>query len=1024
MSKMQPSPSPPSFPSRQLSDTDVVPVYSSARSVGSSFHPLDKTYMTSQKRIQWATRYIQRLRLPSELTPYAHHPRGDEDDDSTDEEQRSPYHLLQDETMTDYERFTKLPRPSQIVPDVHLGHRHDAGISKTDRQAHVRRITATYLRVHNYNSNGLLMIISSTTRQHHSLDLYSPYLLPPQTDLHVRPTRVPKPLLSRHYRGKTLVRRFSRHFKLKKIPKFHGIPQSHEKKKRRSSKKSLEADKRHPDNIDNQDIDFETCAEESNSAGDINDYEYWCPSPVFEEEERNRISFRKALSAQKVKDEATKRARDALGVPSEPHSKRHKSYASGDSLSMKAMSNSEIVRDIIEEELRSDSEDGAPIAVSEEDDDKDYSLQRSPQSPSTRKSNRHTGQVILDDEDDFTFPSPASPKLNNSRIGDLPIKKKVEAPLFDDLLKMLQTDPLSIVNTSVPKTAKDEPEKHCNSELEDAKNDRLHDGEHVGRKPKEEMPDLAPPKHLNPFEREKWLALQFSKSISKRDCISWSSLMKTVEASLKRQKSYQQTGGVGINKEEEEEEEAGTMSRAWDMMKRMGFKDRLGLNEDGIAEPLPLSQRLMNSKEGVGLGFNRRFNLKNVQNGTKAPVRTGPSPAEDDAKQGAMASKSLKIVAIEQDAVGATKRKSRATKQDNLHKKVEDVVDLTLNLDDVYETEVENKIRDNGRRGIVIDFDLLIENARDRRRKAFKDLMSFGLREVGNVDILSLIEDSERDVYDVDVVKKLFEINRIKTNDAKIKSMMEALNTAYESVDMEIPPLVNIKVLKMLVQWSRRNGVRFGIMHRGSVQRLRTEGKKIGISNVMKDVCYATVGMHDEWPYIESMRLLLCQVGVQPAQCVMLSSSPIEDTCKGRRELSGVYVAGHVIGARCVMIRESDGQSNGTGKHGCLEMGTEEIETKGVELFENIMKQIWTKRKRKRVLVLRDMDQQFHCGVVEFGDENACLDKLLVRFYIDGRCEWTSTATLTAIDRKSYRILRNNDFPAMLAPEDVDAFDV
>lgn len=461
------------------------------------------------------------------------------------------------------------------------------------------------------------------------------------------------------------------------------------------------------------------------------------------------------------------------------------------------------------------------------------------------------------------------------------------------------------------------------------------------------------------------------------------------------------------------------------MMMKMGFKGRLGLHEDGIAEPVPMSQRLKGSnKEGVGV------------------ARRLPKPAKGKPTNGTItAAKAMSSVAAQRDPADELRLRSEEKRRKRLAKKSEpkekDRED-DPNADLNYEFETDDgdgdNAFDNGRRGVVVDFNLLITNARSRQSEVLRQL-KLSFFDADNVHIDQIMKQYAYDFCDMPLIEALLEQMGATEYDDARQMLYDWVDQTFESCEK---PELNSVMINALRQWSRRSRVYIGILHRGSRRRALRETNALGIDDLISNMSFGSINSEETWPYVKSTRLLLCRMGVRPPQTLVITQRLSRDD-----KLSAGGIAGYILGARTLSVSLvapmkiepeiscMDPVSNVTVTDK-LDDGKKINDVALGELFENsdgIIKHLrrtglHKRKKSARVLALRSGDQQYHCGVIEYGlldDENG---KSLVRFYSHGDREWISNSVIDGANRRAYRILRRSKFPSLLAPEDVDALDV
>lgn len=965
-----------SSPSNRTSDTDIENLDRTPPAVSPS--PRDKSLprprrvISRRRRTRWKKQYEKRLLSNTE------------DGVGTTDEERSPEDILRFKTVSDRERLKLLPRPSLVVPDIHLGHRQDAGMTDQLREAHERKMKATVLRLHNYDRNGSLMMISETTRQHHGLELYSPFLHPPPCDRHVHPRRVPKMLLSRYYRGKILTRRFTRNIKT-------------------SLSQTYDASK-----LDDHPFNQASDSPLSQPSDYILDFDYWCPTSEYEKQEHKRVEARAELARQTAHDTAQRRARRALGVPSHRPSKKRKSFATGDVEVVSKLSNSEIVNQLLNEESQSD--DSEPC-----ENNNPVSEPLSPGSvPDASSSDKYSDEDIpMDLLNEQQQIEPSTPPLDEIDEALQPPEPK--NPLFDEFFHQLQTNPLSILGES-KEEVKDEPVKHENSSVDD--NGSQNDPTEVPTNEKADpVTTMEPANNLNGFEKELWYATNFCKSLTRQKNYVPPTKRKRGSTQSKKRKRAESTIPGALN---DENDVPVHKSPAWSMMEKMGFKGRLGLKEDGIAEPIPMSQRIANSKEGVGIS--RRISTDFAEKGPQRDVQTQDELSNEMVENGQKRVSDEESQGIEDPVASGDISGDVCDSDKDEGSKKQPIQDLDLDSNDDNETEPEDDLSDNGRRGIVIDFEALIANAHKRRREAYAALNA-SKPVFADIDLEKIERDTRHDLCDAELIQNALKKAGAECSEEAVHQMLESLDDAYRRTDK---PILNMPLLKAIVECASKQSVRLGVFHRGSLRRLQFELDAVDLLNYVPDISSVAVDKCGTWPYIENVKELLCRVGIRSVQCLVLV-----DEVDSAHMLAGGIVAGQVLGARTLVIGEqikrgfletSSKKAGESPDNNAPSGGLLDIKSDLNTLLERPRKQ----RKRRRVLAMREEDQQFHCGVLEFGagSDGVEEDLSLIRFYKNGDLEWVSSSAIAPLARKDYSALQKAGFPALLTPEDVDDINI
>lgn len=949
-------------------DTDVVLVDPALNVTGPDEpESCRKSALSVHRLARWSKRYKKRLF------------RDVDTDTFTTDDEHSLTEILEDDSLNDFDRLKLLPRPSLIVPDIEMGSRQDAGMTAEERKIHQRRMVATTLRIQNYNRHGLPMTISESTRQHHGLEQYSAFLVPPESERSFQPRRVPKQLLSHYYRGKVLSRRFTR----------------------RRTVSSRRYDSSKPDSHPANQINNASVSEPSDY---ILDFDYWCPTSTYEREERARVEARKELARQAAAEEAQQKAREALGIPSQPPTKKLKSFADGDIKELLKLSNSEIVSQILEHESQSESDESQ--SESENNSLNDNHLQHtSPESMSSPEEfyNDMDEEPLSNSTDEGLTSGFNMPVAADS--AEVPEKPEEPCELFDELFHDLQVDPQSIC-APVSGEVKSEPIKHENLSCEE--------GDSADEQ--NEQTTAAEPTDLTGFEREKWLAVMYCKSLTHSKTRGSRVRKKRATHSIKKfgdkrkSTAVQPRNGNATN----------NFSAAWSMMKKMGFRGRLGLNEDGITEPIPLSQRMTNSKEGVGISRRLVENVVRNTPSTDLPNNSVPNDGSNQPfEEGSVFQDQENLDVQVLDSEVEKNPIQGANIAHGVGMTTDEAKNIALDSEGEYETCYESTTVDNGRRAIILDFEVLILNARERRSKAFHVLSSTS--KLAQVNYEEIWKSSGRDLSDLQIIESFLNKAGITPTEKMCEKMMRMLDFGFANTKPEL----NVSLVKALAEYANDRNVRFTFFHRGSHGRFKREMDQLCLPDFLSDVV-CILPDADEWPYVSTFSEMSFVAGVCTAQSLFIlsgSNSP--------NVLVAGAVAGQVLGSRTVVISE-DAQPNfldllkQKGDGSCFMIHPDDLAKSGHTILSELLQLPHVTRVRKRVLAVREEDQQFHSGTVEYGmgaegNEN---ELSLIKFYHNGDFEWVPNVGITSLTRRDFRALKKASFPPLLAPEDVADFAV
>lgn len=538
---------------------------------------------------------------------------------------------------------------------------------------------------------------------------------------------------------------------------------------------------------------------------------------------------------------------------------------------------------------------------------------------------------------------------------------------------------------------------------------------------------------LTPFEEAKFDARQFCRTGKRSRMIRDSALAHDERVSQRRRGDDSESRKQAMGMFEEHTKRFGSR-----MLEKMGFKGRLGARENGIAEPVQvrrnagrfgLGARPPDALPNDGAGRNLDpldgeildVNMAVVgqdDSGLPSSFTGRPTPRSASFPTHAESGRH----GVVGDAYGA-----RRAKKSNFNsvlqeedEKPEDILNIPLqgdvqelDEDDDVETEKEEDEFENGRRAILLDFDVLICGSFARRKAAFKDVVARSPELTGDLDVLHI--ERGRDACDVDCISHLLARNGIKMTDAICDDFLRRVDEAYKQLPV---PVAATKLLSKLKEISQ--SVHLGVMHRGSRSRLNRELDQLGLSHSFLQGARMTVQHGDQWPYLQSWQELLCRVGVGARQAMFL----IGDYGDGCPILSGV-VAGQVFGGRTVTRIETRTDSapieHGSGWFGS-DLACPESVLVNDMCFRNFLGIRVPRPARRRVMALYGADGLWYAGREEFrADADAeCSGKnTLVWYYKYENREWVRRDEVMALPRRDFKRIRDADFPGILEPEDV-----
>lgn len=471
---------------------------------------------------------------------------------------------------------------------------------------------------------------------------------------------------------------------------------------------------------------------------------------------------------------------------------------------------------------------------------------------------------------------------------------------------------------------------------------------------------------------------------------------------------------------------------AMKVMNKMGFKGRLGRQEDGRKDPvLPTRHKFrsgigsrpaqLNNRSRHGSLLPTKFKGKSVQSGAAVGDNEPSRPAQID---GAPENPLVTVNSTHRESEGADlytrrrkyngshpevpKRENSATsglrKRASLPDKQKP---RHLEDDDMYETEDEDDGVDNGRRAILIDIDVLIKGSAQRRYDAIEKV----LKDACLVPNLRKVFANEaRDLCEAELLRLILGHANVKPD--KMDDFKEKLDDAFESLPC---PELDMELVDMLRQYSR--DLHFGIFHRGSRRRLQYDLKRAGLmESFLQEVC-ATVKYEEKWPYIDTWQDLTSRVGVAARQCLYLLSDKRVVNCRSDwRPTSGV-LSGSCLGAQTAVLEQLKDGINVHVRSPMRKGRTVKIESSSVlsgrkKLFDELLKNRAPVLKRRRVLAQYEDDLLWYSALVEYegGNDGKCW----VKFHKFENRDWIPDEDLVELPRRDFRKMEKLEFPGLI----------
>ncbi|CAN8072541.1 unnamed protein product [Agarophyton chilense] len=859
---------------------------------------------------------------------------------SEDEEDQDPVLPTLRRTKKNLAAFKSLPRPSEVVQEIEAGSAPEAGLPLKLKEVHYRRVKATTLKMQNLTTHGKAQPVPSWSRINRGLRAYSSYLQPPMEDRHLKLLRVPKQLLPSYYRGTLL--------------KVYKIGDHRPEKRPRTSNASQSSD----------------------PAQSMVDFMYW------------------ATTSGESTDAKKQAPLASLEFIAEPHEQQDadrqpsKTGIIGDETDHSAP----LLATAVEIEARR-SEAGVMLSKVKENFQKRAYVQQI-------KNLAQTDDDSLSSEADSSSValSPLPVDITSNSEGNAQEKRQEDSEKNQDeeLLRLLQGHLDEELNASPKPGDDDEKEKDLCILQDVGKNNQDNKTNGVSMSVELQKPSSS-------FEKEREVAMEFCQASHKRP-----RAQAFVDATLLLASDARRKTGATRTSEAKEPTKKPIKERyAMKVLKKMGFNGRLGAREDGRSAPLEATNNVARSGLGAqptevvshARNLLSEYELSESQSRDRPkmdlnPVDIDPEPEEVERHPLFPCAPPSHVFPnttygeIEKEAPGirSPEKANPSTQRDDDEK----------DLEDEWETEVEDKVLDNPRRALIVDMDVIIKDSHVRRKKAVKSMLTIS-KEFSDdkVDLDDVYTKVGHDLTDKDIVMNLLGHYQIAFSKEKLKTVLEQLDVCYE----RLGPCELVANF-----WSCRIEETFScaLLHRGSQNRMEREVKDLGLHE--SAFLFFTLQSCEGWPYTQIWKDVFCQLGVPPRQggIVSLQTAKI---------LSG-RVAAAVLGARvetCSRTPNEDGcclNSSSASAHETLKRMVEHLQSTNLAALP----------RRLRVLFLSEGDNMWYAGCVQFEHES----KALVCSYNSGRLVWVDKDAFVALSRANYRKLRGIDFGGLLEPEDVE----
>lgn len=512
--------------------------------------------------------------------------------------------------MEPVKRLKRLRRPSTIVPDIRLGSRLEAGMTPSNQEAFKRLVLATSFRMQSLDRKGRVQPMPKGQRSFHGLEDYSPHLVPPPTERFIGPVRVPRILLSVHYRGKGLLRRSTRSFKATncryydKIETYQTIG-SHAERFAQSAS--------------------------SEPSDYVADFDYWCPTSEYEEAERKRVLRRakdhaEAIeAAEKAMKEAAMRESNKPDVNDPTGVSRGNPPEDPYPLDDFPFSKESFVRQVLEDDDRSDdsfcssdSEQGngpfkrrrmsptshnESVPIEAQEARETQKLQeprqlREPQQLQETQEPRERQDAVANIPVVYSY-TPAPEHLEerqrkeriDEEIQEVEVDEEQKShPLFDKLLSTVLENPASVLR--FPDMKKGVPLTAESGLLNSSSSDGEIVEDEVGKQENNEV---------SGYELEQSTSIAFYErrgSTNSKAQTPWHG-----ETVRKRKRGQLQSSSHEDPRQKEgarKTDQSWSKSMGWGLMRRIGFTGQLGRNNNGISKPIENRRKSFGGSGGVG----------------------------------------------------------------------------------------------------------------------------------------------------------------------------------------------------------------------------------------------------------------------------------------------------------------------------------------------------------------------------------------------------------------------------------------
>lgn len=434
------------------------------------------------------------------------------------------------------------------------------------------------------------------------------------------------------------------------------------------------------------------------------------------------------------------------------------------------------------------------------------------------------------------------------------------------------------------------------------------------------------------------------------------------------------------------------------VLKKMGFKGRLGRDENGIVEPL-MPQRV---SYGAGLGCQEltRKHQKNLDDVDVWISSLAPS-----------------TFIFERDMKKIKKRKYKRKKKElnSKNRMTGKRGSSSQSTNEVISVDVEPPVvlpPDNGRRAILVDFDALFFKSHARRLRAFQEMIMNSPEIPDSFDLISQLMTTRGDLCDRDCVLGILGALELDKSESEVNKFLDRLDAAFESG----PKLKRDNILMRKLRYiSKTASIAF--LHYGTERRFKQELKMTGVKKELNAVACLTVQKGDSAPYAKSWQELFLHVAVAPHQSIFLicdhGANPV---------VSAVGVA-RGLGARSVVRVETQIEPVPDLVLGFKNSFDATLAAPDKQLavgisFPHLLMKEYVPERSPRVLAINANEGLWFTGISVYRPlkDSNFEAPVLIKFDRDGEMLWVDPHHVNILELVDYYDFKRRGFPGVLDP--------